>query len=578
MNTHSPLRPQPGRAARAGTAVATGALAALLAGCTLMPSASDEAAPASTSNAAGSRATTSTTTPVSPAPADSTMGARPAPSAATRPPPPAPISLGGASRPAGRTSSSAAGPGANVAGESRTFSTQLATYTSVGYDKVPGWVQDDFSETWPAFLTSCKVMNRRGAEWKQICDRASTVDGRSNAAIRNFFEAEFSAYQIRDDDRRPDGVVTGYFEPEIAGSRNYAPPFIYPVYGQPQDMLFLDGRKIPAGSTSVPARIQGNQVIPQAGLSTRDLGAAGIYVLELSDITRDTLDRKIRLRAEGRRLLPYYTRQEIESRGAPNAKVLAFVDNAMALYEMQIQGSGRIRLNDGEVIRLSYAEQNGQPFRPTLAKNSKGKTQTAVRTRGGAVELVLDEEDDDGGFDTSVIRVRGFTLAKPTVMGAVAVPGQRTSASAKGSGIQDPSYVFFKESTSTAGGPVGAFGVPLEPGRSIAVDPRATPLGYPVFVSTTEPVGNKPMQRLTVAQDTGGAIRGAVRADYFFGNGTQAASQARRMKERGQLWVLLPRGLPVAAASGGAIRTRGGAVGDGLPQCLVEEEGLCVDD
>jgi membrane-bound lytic murein transglycosylase A len=138
--------------------------------------------------------------------------------------------------------------------------------------------------------------------------------------------------------------------------------------------------------------------------------------------------------------------------------------------------------------------------------------------------------------------------------------------------------VFFKESVgATATGPVGAFGVPLLPGRSIAVDPRSTPLGYPVFVSTRTPGTGAPMQRLTIAQDTGGAIRGAVRADYFFGNGQQAATQARRLKERGQLWVLLPRGLAVAAAATSTIRTRGAAVGADLPQCLVAEEGMCED-
>jgi membrane-bound lytic murein transglycosylase A len=158
------------------------------------------------------------------------------------------------------------------------------------------------------------------------------------------------------------------------------------------------------------------------------------------------------------------------------------------------------------------------------------------------------------------------------------VPARKPSGAVTGSGIKDPSYVFFKEALSTTGGPVGAFGVPLQAGRSIAVDPRATPLGYPVFISTRQPGTGEPMQRLTVAQDTGGAIRGAVRADYFFGNGQQAATQARRMKERGQLWILLPRGLPVASASAGGIRTRGGAVGGNLPQCLVPEEGSCVDD
>lgn len=489
----------------------------------------------------------------------------------------------GATASAGPTAASRPAPvGASVAGQARTFSTQLATYTSVSFDAVPGWARDDFSDSWPAFLGSCKVLTGRGAEWKDVCARALRVDSKNSTAIRAFFEQEFSAYQIRDDDRKPDGVVTGYFEPEIAGSRQYAAPFIYPVYGQPEDMLFADARKLPAGSGTVAARVEGRNVVVQTGLSTRDMGAPGLYALDLSGITRDTLDRKVRLRIEGKQLLPYYTREEIETKGAPNAKVLAFVSSATALYEMQIQGSGRIKLPNGDIIRVAYAEQNGQPFRPTLAQAPNGKPRSPVKVRGSSIELDLDDGDDDedaGGTSTNTIRTRGFTLARPTASGAVMVPGRRAAGPVIGSGIKDPSYVFFKESTSPAGGPVGAFGVPLSAGRSIAVDPRSTPLGYPVFVSTRAPGTGAPMQRLTIAQDTGGAIRGAVRADYFFGNGQQAATNARRMKERGQLWILLPRGLAVASAAvSSAIRTRGGPVGAGLPQCLVPTEGVCVDD
>jgi membrane-bound lytic murein transglycosylase A len=468
-------------------------------------------------------------------------------------------------------------PNASIVGQARTFSTQHATYTSVGFETVPGWMRDDFSQSWPAFLESCKVLANRGPQWQEVCTRAVKVDAKSNAAIRNFFEREFSAYQIRDDDRRPDGVVTGYFESEIKGNRAYSPPYIYPVYGTPEDMLFLDARKLPKGSGAVAARVQGRDVIVQTGLSTRDMGAPGLYALDLSAITRDALDRKVRLRIDGKRLLPYYTREEIETLGAPNAPVLAFVSSPTELYEMQIQGSGRIRLANGQLIRLGYAEQNGQPFRPTLA-TAKGKTTTAVRTRGGALELELDDGDDeDDAIGANTIRVRGFTLARPAKSGLVAVPGRRV-AGVTGSGIQDPSYVFFKEVAATGGGPVGALGVPLSAGRSIAVDPRSTPLGYPVFVSTRLPDSKTPVQRLTVAQDTGGAIRGAVRADYFFGNGTQAATQARRMKERGQMWLLLPRGLQVAAASSTTVRTRGGAVGDDLPDCLVPDGEECVNE
>uniref|UniRef100_UPI0005C298E2 MltA domain-containing protein n=1 Tax=Pseudacidovorax intermedius TaxID=433924 RepID=UPI0005C298E2 len=306
--------------------------------------------------------------------------------------------------------------GGSVAGQARTFSTQLATYTATPFDVVPGWQRDDFVDSWSAFLDSCKVLVRRGQQWQQVCARARQVDGASNPAIRSFYESEFAAYQIRDDDRRPDGVVTGYFEPEIEGNRSYSPPFIYPVYAQPEDMLFLDTRRLPAGNGTVAARLNGRNVVVQTGLSTRDMGAPGLYALDLSQIVRDTVDRKARLRVEGRQLVPYYTRAEIERLGVPNAKVLAFVRSATELYEMQVQGSGRIRLPDGQTVRVGYAEQNGQPFRPTLAKAANGKAKTAVRTRGSAVELEVDDDDADE-TDTSTVRTRGFALALPARSG-----------------------------------------------------------------------------------------------------------------------------------------------------------------
>ncbi len=477
-----------------------------------------------------------------------------------------------------QASAAAASPAGSTAGEAATFSTQSANYSAISFESVPGWSTDNFVESWPAFLESCKVLPARGAEWRDLCGRSRQVDGNSTASIRSFYEREFAAYQIRDDDRKIDGVVTGYFEPEINGSKRYGAPFIYPVYGQPEDMLYLDVRKVPASqrNTTVVARLEGRNVVVQNNLTTKDIGAPGVFVLDMAPLSFDTLDRKVRLRANGRQLLPYFTREEIETLGAPNARVLAFVDSATALYEMQVQGSGRIRLREGgEIMRVAYAEQNGHPFRPNIAQSSSGKS--AVRTRGGSVELDADVDDDESD-DT--VRTRGFKLAKPVKVGAVAVPGQRTSGAAAptGSGIKDPSYVFFREAPGRTGGPVGALGVPLSAGRSIAVDPRSTPLGYPVFVSTRNPTNGSPMRRLTIAQDTGGAIRGAVRADYFFGEGPQAATQARRMKERGQLWLLLPRGMKVAAASVVG-RTRSGAAGaTALAECLVPTEDVCVDD
>lgn len=505
--------------------------------------------------------------------------APPEPTATTAPAPAAPVPE--PSVPAPAAAAAPAGPAlgaGSVVGQARSFSTRHATYTESNFDALPGWGRDDFEAGWPAFIASCKRLGTRAASWRALCGRAQAVDARSPAAIRGFYEREFNVYQIRDDDRRPNGVVTGYFEPEIEGSRRYAPPFIYPVYATPGDMLILDTRALPPErSGTVAARVDGTSVLVQKGLSTRDMKASDLYALDLASVDRSALDRRARLRIEGRRLVPYYTRQEIEARGAPNAAVLAFVRDANTLYELQIQGSGRIRMTDGSVLQIAYAEQNGHPFRPMLAKGKGGKSK-GVAVRGGFVELELDDDEDAEDDVTAGTLTRGFSLVRPVKSGPVAVPGQVARAGVTlGTGNTDPSYVFFRAQPPSVPGVVGALGVPLTAGRSIAVDPRSTPLGYPVFVSTQEPATGAPIQRLTLAQDTGGAIRGAVRADYFFGAGPSAASSARRMKQRGEMWVLLPRGMNVAVATtGSGPRTRGGAALD-LPDCLVADEDSCVE-
>ena len=469
-------------------------------------------------------------------------------------------------------------PEANVAGQARTLATEIATYTLSDFQSLPGWQGDDLSQTWQSFLSSCRALDQRGTPWRQVCSGARQINGKSTPVIRAFFEREFSVYQIHDNALHTDGVVTGYFEPEIAGSRTYRPPYIYPVYGKPENMFYLDTRNLPA-SGIVTAQVVGRQVIVQQNLSTRDLGRTDLYMLDLAQISRDTpLDGKVRLRAEGRHLLPYYTRQEIEAHGAPGARVLAFVSSATDLYVMQLLRSGRIRLPNGNFIYLSYAEQNGQPFRPMLASTAQ------VHTRDGMIELQADSDNDffntanrSQDNNTAVPPVSGLELALPAKSGPVAVPGRRISGAAD-TGNTDPSYVFFKNTPSNLNSPVGALGTPLWPGYSIAVDPRSVPLGYPVFVSTRLP-GGKPMQRLLMAQDTGNTVRGALRADYFFGSGREAARQARLMKrQHGQFWLLLPRGQTIAAGPG-ATRAHGSAAGSGrLPQCLVPDGDNCAND
>ena len=168
----------------------------------------------------------------------------------------------------------------------------------------------------------------------------------------------------------------------------------------------------------------------------------------------------------------------------------------------------------GEVVRLSYAEQNGYPYR------SVGRL---LVERG---ELTLDQASMQG--------IKAWGMRNPDKL-----PELLSSNS---------SYVFFREVPVDTAGPPGALGVPLSAGRSLAVDPRVVPLGSPVFLSTTWPNSTLPLNRLMVAQDTGGAIKGAVRADFFWGGGDEAAAQAGRMRQSGRMWVLLPNGFPRSPA------------------------------
>ncbi|HEU0282899.1 MAG TPA: MltA domain-containing protein, partial [Gallionella sp.] len=195
-------------------------------------------------------------------------------------------------------------------------------------------------------------------------------------------------------------------------------------------------------------------------------------------------------------------------KGALQGRELLWVDNAVELFFLQIQGSGRIELPDGSMVKVGYAEQNGHPY------ISIGKKLVEMG------ELKLEEASMQG--------IKDWANRYPEKLHALLV--------------QNPSYVFFRELPNGLSAPLGALGVPLTEAYSIAVDPRTIPLGVPVFLATTYPDTAEPLNRLVLAQDTGGAIKGAVRADFFWGFGEQAGIQAGRMKQGGQMWVLFPKG------------------------------------
>jgi membrane-bound lytic murein transglycosylase A len=224
----------------------------------------------------------------------------------------------------------------------------------------------------------------------------------------------------------------------------------------------------------------------------------------------------LRGRVTGRKLVPYSTRAEIERANLPG-KELVWVNDPVEAFFLEVQGSGRVKLDDtGETVRIAYADQNGHPYK------------AIGRWLVEKGELTVEQATAQG--------IRAWIAAHP----------ERRQELFN----VNPSYIFFKEEKlpDPGVGPKGALGVPLTAARSVAIDPKFLPLGAPIFLSTTQPGGEAPLQRLVMGQDTGGAIRGAVRADFFFGFGDDAGDKAGLMKQRGSLWVLMPKPAAEVAA------------------------------
>ncbi len=242
-----------------------------------------------------------------------------------------------------------------------------------------------------------------------------------------------------------------------------------------------------------------------------------LLTLDLTEVYPDVKGMRLRGRLAGNKVMPYFSRAEMMASGTLNGKELLWVDDAIEAFFLQVQGSGRVQLTDTkEVVRIAFADQNGHPYR------SIGRY---LVDKG---EMTLDQ--------ASAQSIKAWYAANPA--------RQQELLNV------NPSYVFFKEEkiVDPKKGPKGAMGVPLTPQRSIAVDPQFIPLGVPVFLMTTQPNSTIPLQRLMFAQDTGGAIRNPVRADFFWGFGADAGEKAGRMKQRGAMWILLPKALPIRDA------------------------------
>jgi membrane-bound lytic murein transglycosylase A len=341
-----------------------------------------------------------------------------------------------------------------------------ARFAAAGYDALPGWQEALLAPSLQAFVRGCARLAEAHA-LRGACEAAAAVPPQDEGAARSFFETGFSAYAIAAPDGAAEGLMTGYYEPILNGSRERSARHRYPVYGVPEDLVVVD--------------------------------LAGQYP-ELQGM-------RLRGRIDGRRLVPYWSRADIDGgKTALRAPVLAWLEDPVELFFLQIQGSGQIRLESGERIRVGYADQNGHPYR-SLGRH--------LVERG---ELLLEQASMQG--------IKAWAAANPArLQEALNV---------------NASYVFFRE-LAPQDGPIGALGAPLSAGYSMAVDPRFLPLGAPVYLATTFPLSTHALERLMVAQDTGGAIRGAVRADFFWGSGDEAGALAGRMRQQGRLWLLWPR-------------------------------------
>src|SRR4051812_3650517 len=342
---------------------------------------------------------------------------------------------------------------------------ERAQYIQTTFAALPDWERTRVEPSLRAFLNGCA---RAPAVLLGPCGTATTIAIGDEAGARRFFETTFTPYALVSTESGDTGTITGYYEPVLRGSRVRDAVNRFPIYGVTDDLVVVD----------------------------------------LASVVPETRNFRLRGRVDGRRVVPYYTRAEIESRGETfKAPILGWTADPIELFFLQIQGSGQLELENGDRIRLAFADQNGHPYR------SLGRY---LVERG---EMTLDQASMQG--------IKSWAAANPAkLQDALNV---------------NASYVFFRESFDSRG-VVGALGVPLAPQYSLAVDRRFIPLGAPVFLATTFPLSSEPLIRLAAAHDTGGAIRGVVRADFFWGTGADAGTLAGRMRQTGKMWLLWPRG------------------------------------
>lgn len=322
------------------------------------------------------------------------------------------------------------------------------------FSNLPNWNDENYQVALDSFINSCKTKKTRKL-YKDLCKKAVDVK-----FAKYFLQNEFDPYEIKNKKNKK-GLLTGYYEPLLKGSLTKKYPYIYPVYETPDDLIVVD----------------------------------------LSSIYPDLKNYRLRGKIKGNKLVPYYTRKETSSKHL-KSKVICYTDSKIDLFFLEVQGSGRVILDNGKTIYIGYDNQNGHRYK-SIGRYLVDKKEIPLK-------------------DISLQSIRAWLKKNPHRVDEVL--------------NYNKSVVFFKQRKHSA---TGSLGLKLTPKRSVAVDRRFIPLGSMLYLDAK--IKDKNISSVVVAQDTGGAIKGAVRADLFLGYGDEAMSIAGELKSPLKLWILLPK-------------------------------------
>jgi membrane-bound lytic murein transglycosylase A len=354
------------------------------------------------------------------------------------------------------------------------------------FGQITGWAGDRHDQVIATLLRSCAKFKKMAADiplgaiggtagdWLVPCQAASALPANNTEKARSFFEAHFQPY-LATADGRAEGLFTGYFEIELKGSWLRREPYTTPIFERPPEL-------VNANLGDFKAELKGQRLIGKV---------------------------------VGGRFVPFDSRAAIEA-GALSGRGLEmiWIDSPIDAFFLHVQGSGRVVMDDGSIVRIGFAARNGHAYKSIGRELIKMGELAKARVSMQSIKAWIRDNPDKGA---------------------------KLMAS-------NPSFIFFRvidgalKSLSPEQGPIGAQGVPLTPGRSLAVDRRYLPLGIPIWLDTTDPLSpGEPLRRLVIAQDTGSAIKGPVRGDLFWGFGPAAATRAGLMKQPGHYFLLLPR-------------------------------------